>query len=315
MTLDNFILYNEMAAKYQEDVGQITDGVAELSLPLTVLSWNINGPGKADARRKMIGSVVEHIDPDIMLLQETKKSITRLFDKFPKYKCEKAENEEEAHVLYNKRTFEKVSPSKVNLNKILKEMFPSNTLRSGEVPERREVRKRMCVVHLRHKRTEREIIFVSYHNIRKGGGRGAVKKKASEVCQIIAKLHESSKCCIIAGVDFNCNGFDCANVIVPDYDATSRRQGKTKVDFFILNKSDDRSGSDDDDDNDDVDNDSDNSGGGDDKSIMTHTVEAFDLFPQEEEVPFYEELKRLLSHHDREVYDKALDHDPLKLSL
>ena len=275
------------------NIDEITAGVGGLSLPITVLSWNINGPGKAEARRKMIDSVVEHIDPDVMLLQETKQSITQPFNKkwiaSGKYNCEQSEDKEEAQVFYKKSTYEKVSTSKVNLDNILEEMFPANQtaneLRSGSVPARKVIKERICVVHLRHKLTKREIVFISYHNIRKGGGLGAVKEKANEVCQIIAKIHASSKCCVIAGVDFNCSNFDCANVTVPEYDATPRRKEKSKVDFFLLSE-----------------------------PAASCRVEAFDLFPSEE-APFFKKLESLLVVNTQEEYDKSLDHDPLKLSL
>ena len=146
-----------------------------------------------------------------------------------------------------------------------------------------------CVVHLRHKRTEREIIFISYHNILKGegGDLGICKTRAPIVCQIIAKIHESSKCCVIAGADLNCKNFDRTNVTVPVYKATPGREKISKVDFFILPK----------------------------KSTEKWTVEAFDIFPQERRAPFYIELRSLLNYHVEEEYKKALDHDPLTLSL
>lgn len=152
---------------------------------------------------------------------------------------------------------------------------------------RKLIRNRACVVRLRHKRTKREIIFISYHNIAKGGGKGGVETKAVQFCQIIAKLHESTKCCVIAGVDFNCSDFsDFRDVTVPEYEATLRRQKKAKVDFFILKN-----------------------------PPVDCVVEAFDLFPQYEEATFYEILQSLLTHNTEEQYKKANDHDPLQLTM
>ena len=290
-----------MASKYEPDLNKVTDDLADFSLPTTVLSWNINGLPPADARRRMIEKAISCIDPDVMLLQETKNSIigpkkdANRLSSLKKYICVEVGKKEEAQVFYKKEgIFEKV-PYKVNskLDKILEEMFPEKEnlkLKSGSVPVQKVIRDRTCVVRLRHKITKREIIFISYHNIQKGGGKGGVEKKASEFCQIIAKLHESTKCCVIAGVDFNCSDFVSTDVAVPDYKATLRRQApkkKNKVDYFILS----------------------------DNPPADYVVEAFDLFPQDEKAPFYEMLQSLLLHNTEEQYKKANDHDPLQLTM
>ena len=206
---------------------------------------------------------------------------------------EQAGKEEQAQVLYKKTTFEKVSTSTQNaiIDNILEEMFPANQTAYQKISAlaKKQIRERICVVHLRHKPTEREIIFISYHNILKdeGGDLGICKTRASSVCQIIAKIHESSKCCVIAGADLNCKNFDRTNVTVPVYKATPGREKISKVDFFILPK----------------------------KSTEKWTVEAFDIFPQERRAPFYIELRSLLNYHVEGEYKKAFDHDPLTLSL
>ena len=293
-----------MASNNEHDLNKVTDDLANLRLPVTVLSWNINGEKPANARRGMIESAITYIDPDVMLLQETKNSIinpkvdSHRLRSLDKYISVQAGKMEQAQVFYKKNgKFEEVSPSKVNLKlrNILKEMFPKNeTLQLGRrsVRVRKLIRNRACVVRLRHKLTKREIIFISYHNIAKGGGKGGVEKKASQFCQIIAKLHASTKCCVIGGVDFNCSDFDSKGVKVQDYEVTFRRKEpkiKKKVDYFILS---------------------------DNAPVDGVVVEAFDLFPQNNEAPFYEILQSLLRHNTTEdQYKKANDHDPLKLSM
>ena len=279
-----------MASKYELDLQKATSAFQDLSLSFTVLSWNINGLKNANARRLMIGSVVSSIDPDVMLLQETKNSIVdpNKISCLDTYNSVHAGNKEEAQVFFKKNgIFEIVSESPVNLDNILEEMFPKDEtpqLRGGSV-QAKVLRDRICVVHLRHKLTKREMIFISYHNIRKGGGEGAVKKKASEFCQIVARLHESSKFCVIAGVDFNCCNFDSTDVTVPSYEATPRRKTTPKVDYFILKN-----------------------------APVDCGVKAFDLFPENKEAPFYDKLQSLLLVYTKEEYDKATDHDPLTLS-
>ena len=293
-----------MASKYERNLNKVTDDLANLHLPVTVLSWNINGGKPAHARRTMIESAISYMDPDVMLLQETKNSIinpkedSHRLSCLDKYICVPAGSIEQAQVFYKKNgKFEEVSSSTVNskLRNILKVMFRKNeTLQLGSRPVRvrKLIRNRACVVHLRHKLTKREIIFISYHNIAKGGGKGGVETKASQFCKIIAKLHESTKCCVIAGVDFNCSDFDSTDVAVPDYEVTLRRKEpkiKKKVDYFILS---------------------------DNAPVDCVVVEAFDLFPQNNEALFYEIFQSLLRHNTTEdQYKKANDHDPLKLSV
>ena len=278
---------------YPASSGFSRPDVGKDRLPVTVLSWNINGPGKADPRRRMIDSVISCVDPDIMLLQETKNNIITRFRSRNKYNSEQAGYKEEAQVLYKKNMFEKVSPSTLNseVNNILDEMFPAgetpNQLRSGSVPAKKVIRDRICVVHLRHIRTKNEIILISYHNIRKGGGPGAVRDKASEVCQLIAKLQDAMKCCLIAGVDFNCSKFHSGSAKVLLYKATLRRQTKANVDFFILQEEEE----------------------------VNWKLEAFNLFPQDKEQPFNKYSKDLSLFYNEKEYDQAIDHDPLMLSL
>ena len=285
-------------------MSEVTDDLANLHLPVTVLSWNINGGKPAHARRRMIESAISYMDPDVMLLQETKNSIinpkedSHRLSSLNKYICMPAGSIEEAQVFYKRNgKFEEVSSSTVNskLRNILKVMFRKNeTLQLGSraVRVRKLIRNRACVVHLRHKLTKREIIFISYHNIAKGGGKGGVETKASQFCKIIAKLHESTKCCVIAGVDFNCSDFDFTDVTVQDYEETLRRKEpkiKKKVDYFILS---------------------------DNAPVDYVEVEAFDLFPQNNEAPFYEIFQSLLRDNTTEdQYKKANDHDPLELSM
>lgn len=182
-----------MAKKYESDLDEFASGIREIHLPVTVLSWNINGQGTADCKQRMTDSVVSYIDPDVMLLQEPQKSTIPRFSSLDNYDREQAGKEEQAQVFYKKTTFEKVSTSTQNaiIDNFLEEMFPANqtAYQTRSALAKKQIRERICVVHLRHKRTEREIIFISYHNILKGegGDLGICKTRASSVCQIIAK--------------------------------------------------------------------------------------------------------------------------------
>lgn len=272
---------------------KLASSVKEKSLTTTVLSWNINGPGQAEPRKQMLETVINRVDPDVMLLQETKKSIVEFLEKnnvIPEkdYISEAADDKEEAMVIYKKVVFEKVNPSPVNLDKVLKKVISENetiSLKDKKVPVRSRIKERSCVVHLRHILTEREIIFVSYHNIRKGGGDAAVIDMATKVCKIIDTLHKSTECCVIAGVDFNCSGFDKTPVKVLDYTSTPRRTSKAKVDYYILKKST--------------------------ENWKEEKVNAYDLFPGDKTTLFERHKKKF----KLDQYKKALDHDPLVLPL
>lgn len=74
-----------------------------------VLSWNIYGQSEAALRNYAVTAVVRIINPDILLLQETKtakvvKSIQdegRHHDRGRKYMAVEAGNEEESQILYD----------------------------------------------------------------------------------------------------------------------------------------------------------------------------------------------------------------------
>ena len=289
-----------MAANDTTEIDQLASEVENIklapsvkeSLTTTVLSWNINGPGKAEPRKRMLKTVIRKVNPDVMLLQETKEGIARFVthEVITKedYIDEMAYHTEEAMVFYKKDVFEKVDPSPVNLDTVLKDVIPENetiTLKDQKVPVRDRIKERSCVVHLRHIHTKREIIFVSYHNIRKGGGKDAVTNMATSVCKIIDKLHMSAKCCVIAGVDFNCSGFDETLVKVLDYTSTPRRTSKVKVDYYILKKST--------------------------ENWKEEEVKAYDLFPGDNTKLFKGYTKKFTLDEHKE----ALDHDPLVLPL
>ena len=169
----NFKTEIDQLSKGIENI-QLARGVEDKSLTLTMLSWNINGSGRAgmaEARKQILESVISYVDPDVMILHETIKSIDGFFEDTgihqKDYNYMEAANEQEARVIYRKSAFEKVDPSPMNLDTVLKEIIPKNetrVLRSGAVPDRRTIKDRVCVVHLRHISTKRKIIFISYQD-------------------------------------------------------------------------------------------------------------------------------------------------------
>ena len=202
---------------------------------------------------------------------------------------EKIKNEDETEVLDeiipptqnlgSETVLERETIKNEDETKVLDEIIPpTQNLESETVLERETIKNRICVAHLRLISTKREIIFVSYHNIRHHG-----ENMATKVCEIVERLQESNECYVIAGVDFNCDlenvSFDSKLVEVPSYTTTSRR--KKKIDYFILSKST--------------------------ENWKVEEVRAFDLSP----------LHKTLESEGftRDQLNKALDHDPLLLSL
>ena len=80
----------------------------------TVFSWNINVSGKAKARKKMLETVISRINPDVMLLQETLRSIKGFFKDagIPKkdYNYEEAQDKKETRVIFKNSAFDKSQP-------------------------------------------------------------------------------------------------------------------------------------------------------------------------------------------------------------
>ena len=72
-------------------------------LELTVLSWNINGPGLAKHRNRLVPAVVRQVNPDVLLLQETKtdKLIRRINEensnKYKPFETHKKDESIETH--------------------------------------------------------------------------------------------------------------------------------------------------------------------------------------------------------------------------
>lgn len=206
---------------------------------LKVLSWNIHGrtyEGTAAARNHLVPRVVSRLNPDVMLLQEirTQKIVgyvvaqCRQDNNRPLYVSVNAGVETEARILYDGRMFQFVQI--INLDDIVEELFSQlepRVLRG----EKEVLRNRVIAVRLKHIATQRDIIFVSFHN------QLYATKTATSFCNIVAALanKEPKNTPVVAGVNFNCirATFFRGNARVPEYAATSRRPQPYQVDFFI----------------------------------------------------------------------------------
>ena len=295
-------------------VGAAQKGAGVTGLEITVLSWNINGPGEADLRNYLVPHVVSHVNPDVVLLQEvpSDKIINRHItpqcskDRGRSYQGVNAGKRTEARVLYDSRIFELCMPggtssAKVDLSGLVAEVFPPQwhrETRGGQrVSEDELFRDRVAAVRLRHKATGKVIVFMSFHNIRRGGGKDAVSKMATGFCQIVSKTaepkHENTL--VVAGADLNCGKFSPGTVHIPPYIQTPRRSSLAKVDYCL-------------------------SACPGSISVESH-VSALDVFPADDSdsthqfSQVFRDLQRAHSASNVADYSHCLNHDPLVYTL
>ena len=183
------------------------------TLKITALSWNIMGEsieGRAEARNVLVPIVVGDVNPDVVLLQETK---TDLLVKYIASKCSlnrrsrsykevNAGDPTEARVLYDSKVF--------------------------EIQHAREDIDRVALVQLKHKLTKKQIIFMSFHNENKES-----EQLATIFCKFMSTSAGKENTLVVAGADLNCE-FESESVEIPPYDVAERRLSKKKIDYFIL---------------------------------------------------------------------------------
>ena len=188
------------------------------TLKITALSWNIMGKSKqgcSDARNVLVPIVVGDVNPDVVLLQETKPdflvkyiaSKCSLNRRSRSYKEVNAGDPREARVLYDSEVFE-IKPARVE----------------GDMG-------RKALVRLEHKLTRKQIIFMSFHNENR---KGKSKRLATTFCRDVSRMAGVKNTLVVAGADFNCDGFEAGSAVIPPYEVTERRLSKKKIDYFIL---------------------------------------------------------------------------------
>ena len=228
-------------------------GAGVAGLEITILSWNINGPGEADLRNYLVPRVVSHANPDVLLLQEVPSDKIINHHIIPQcnqargrsYQCVNGGKRTEARVLYDSRVFELCMPggtssAKMNLSALVAEIFPPQwhrETRGGQrVSEEELFRDRVAAVRLRHKATGKVIVFMSFHNIRRGGGKDAVTRMATGFCQIVSRTakQEHENTLVVAGADLNCSKFSSHETVhILPYFQTPRRSSYPKVDYCL----------------------------------------------------------------------------------
>ena len=258
-----------------------------IRLEIKVLSWNINGPGKAEPRNLLVPAVVLKENPDVLLLQEVRTDKIISLCNSRTYCSVTAGRSSEARILYYPKLFEELEPKRaVDLH--VAKVFAKEGREMRGIEEL--FRDRVAVVRLRHRPTGKGIVFLSFHNIRTSGD---VKGTATGFCEIVQRIAEHEKLPVVAGADLNCKGFESGKTRVPEYELTSRR--RSKVDFF-LHSSTPFPG----------------------VVSFKGSVSALHVFPEDgdETHPYYAVMRNLRRRHPEYMYlvadyRSSLDHDPL----
>ena len=289
-----------------------TASETEILPPTRVLLWNIHGetriPG-TEVRNLLVPRVVQVVNPDILLLQETKtdKLVDEIIEYTDRgYQQVQAENRFESRILYadkytniskDEKLFPLQSEQKTHtLNEVLQQsisnVVPKDSqreLRKGRVQGATEVfDSRLSIVGLCVKDHPESpiMIFLSFHNVFSTADSANREKIAGEFCQLVSIIQELTGCVVVGGADLNCQ-LSSKDFNVIDYEPTERRSapGK-KIDYFVVAPPD---------------------------SAEKASVEALN-FKDTKEGDFLHPLMSGLQRTDpytNERYTTALDHDPL----
>ena len=250
MALDSFGSLRETLPDSSSEGASSTWPEQPQPLRIKVLLWNIHGPGKADLRNQLVPHVARAINPDVLLLQETKTDLLvntiRAEVLGRNYTEVQARDRKESRVLYDSNIYEAIPHTKRSnlsleevLDKSIKEVFPNDDhdLREGcdMRGKQRVVKNRVSIVGLRRRGLPNSdiVVFMSFHNVnnREGGA-------ASFVPGFLRMVHiigELTGCVVVVGTDLN-HHLENPGPNVPLYEPTLRRTPDTIIDYFILDK-------------------------------------------------------------------------------
>ena len=240
----------------------------------------------------MVPEVVRHINPDIMLLQETRthKLVNLITDNYPgRYMQVCAGDKKEARVIYDCQRFEGINLSMMVYNMIVNELAMENPRMMNIkflLPEVELFMNRISIVGLTDRVTGKKFIVMSFHNVYR---KHTPETLAAKFRQIVHKIANNENALVIAGVDFNC-GYDSMNgsipcswkdsVDMPYYQPTMRR--RHIIDYFVLRNPT--------------------------NMPLMHKVYAFNFLS-------YDTFTALQTYNHQCNFPLALDHDPLVMEL
>ena len=211
----------ESAPTENEHETNVDEVGTEVPPTTKVLSWNIYGSGRAaKVRKELVPQVIKTVDPDILLLQETKVDLIGSI-KNRKYKKVQAGDKKESHVLYDSDLYEDVSEEKifptqektisvkealkVSIEKMISE---AKELRHGQASRiRTAFTNRLSCVGLKRKgqesHPENVTVFMSFHNFSKKSEQ--IYKAAIYFCKIVSVIQEQTGALVMVGANLNCD--------------------------------------------------------------------------------------------------------------
>jgi len=213
--------------------------------PIVILSWNIHGAadGIAEPRKLLVPRVVDNVNPDVLLLQETRtniliESIMQQHQQLRTYEIYEPGNpgdENEARVVYDSEIFEPTN-EQVNLDALVTHVYPPDENPPIPLDEVITIfNERVAVVQLRHKATGQVFIFMSFHNKYIGFTDDKRRFLARMLCRCMSANMAPDDTLVVAGADFNTREFEHDQAHKPAYTLTLRRQNRTRDDFVARN--------------------------------------------------------------------------------
>lgn len=264
---------------------------------ITILSWNIHGKSgsKSKARNLLAPCVVDHVDPDVLLLQETrtKKLVKKIKQQqqqcrtYTIYEPGNPQDKTEARVVYDSVAFEPTN-EQMDLDMLVTNAFPNAPVPVELNEVKSTLKSRVAIVRLRHKETQRVFVFMSFHNNYKV----TVEKRqffARVLCRCVSAGMVPNDTLVVAGADFNIEIMESEHgeTHVPEYDETQRRAGN-KIDYFVAK---------------------------DHHITVQGQVSALDIFNENELSQVWQSVNMVAHQLTQDQFREALDHDPLVYNL
>ena len=306
----------------------MADGVGVVrERPIKVLSWNIHGRGTAEVRRLLVPRVVRVIDPDIMLLQETKtnklvnamNSLNGITWRFTQVRARK---QSESRILYKRTVFQSIPDRETfpgregNENITLQEVLnlSINDFVETQNEEQRQrlqdlLRDRISIVGLKRRPYHHNItIFMSFHNVYNTRGVSRIAMRDGFIA-MVDTIQELTQCTVVAGADLNQHIRNPGPTVL-DYVPTERRRNNREdnpidntIDYFIQAQAPIQNGAE-----------------APAPQIQNGAVTAWDFIGAAENNnnPLHRVIIHLLRDHENigiDDYGEALDHDPLVYEL
>jgi len=191
---------------------------------VTVLSWQISSKkDKEESRDILVSRVVDHVNPDVLLLQgsNNKETIDNINQHCKPRSYENCRNEaDDVKVLYDPEVFTFGEP--IDLRHEIMNVFPET---DEEVKRIFKDHRKVTAFQLEHKYRGKKIVFLSFNN-NYSGAKEHKKRRAEGFCDLVFRTANKRRVLVVAGADLRCSNFSRGLARIPKYDAPSRRGEK-----------------------------------------------------------------------------------------